>query len=365
MIERAEIWEIAEGYDRKKLTIGSLGSHSALDIADGAKDEGFKTIVICQRGRDLPYKMFGRIVDETLILEKFSQTTSDEVQNALRGRNTIFVPHRSFTTYIPYDQIEGSFKLPLFGNRMILRSEERGAQRNQYYLLEKAGIRQPKKFRSPSEIDRLVIVKVQEAKRRIERAFFMATDEADFKKKSEERISKGLIRKEDLDTAVIEEFVVGTYFNFNYFYSPLKGEVEFMGIDRRLQTNLHDFVALPARQQLEVDVILQNIEIGHMGATVRESMLEQVFEMGIKFAHTSKKEYPPGIIGPFALQGAINKDQEIVIFDVSPRVPGSPVIGTTSPYTKYAYGKQMSVGRRIAVEIREAAETDRLKEILT
>ena len=138
-----------------------------------------------------------------------------------------------------------------------------------------------------------------------------------------------------------------------------------MGIDRRLQTNLHDFVGLPARQQLELDIPLQNIEIGHMGATIRESMLEKVLENGIKFVEATRSEYPPGIIGPFALQGAVTKDQEIIIFDVSPRVPGSPVIGTTSPYTKYSHGIPMSVGRRIAREIREAVEADRLKEIVT
>jgi len=309
--------------------------------------------------------MYRRIVDEAIVLEKFSQITKDDVQSALRGKSTIFVPHRAFTTYVPYDEIEGKFLIPLFGNRQILKSEERTASRNQYYLLEKAGIRQPKKFRSPIDIDRLAIVKVQEAKRRIERAFFYATGEKDFWEKAEKRIASGLIRREDLEKAVIEEFVIGTYFNFNYFYSPLRKEVEFMGIDRRLQTNLHDFVALPAKQQLEVDVVLQNIEIGHMGATVRESMLEQVFEIGIKFADVAKREYSPGMIGPFALQGAVNKEQEIVIFDVSPRVPGSPVIGTTSPYTKYSYGKQMSVGRRIAVEVREAAETDSLREVVT
>jgi 5-formaminoimidazole-4-carboxamide-1-(beta)-D-ribofuranosyl 5'-monophosphate synthetase len=365
MISREEVSKIVEGYDPKKITIGSLGSHSALDISDGAKDEGFRTIVVCQRGRELPYKMYRRVVDEAVVLEKFSQITDEANQALLRERCTVFVPHRAFTTYVPYDAIEDSFRVPLFGNRGILRAEERTAERNQYYLLEKAGIRQPKKYRSPSEIDGLAIVKVQEARRKIERAFFTVTDEADFKKKSEERIAKGLIRREDLERAVIEEYVVGTYFNFNYFYSPISGEVEFMGIDRRLQTNLHDFVSLPARQQLETDVVLQNIEIGHMGATVRESMLQQVFENGIKFAHAVKREYPPGMIGSFALQGAVNKDQEIVIFDVSPRVPGSPVIGTTSPYTKYAHGIPMSVGRRIAREVREALETGRLKEIVT
>lgn len=365
MISRDMVSEVLDSYGKRRPTIGSLGSHSALDIADGAKDEGFKTVVVCQKGRELPYKSFRRIVDDVIVLDRFAEIAKDEVQAKLRGMRTLFVPHRAFSTYVPYDEIENRFLLPMFGSRSMLRSEERNAPKNQYYLLEEAGVRQPKKFKKPEEIDTLAIVKVQEAKRKIERAFFTATDEKDFKKKAEERIASGLIRREDLDKAVIEEYVIGTYFNFNYFYSPIRGEVEFMGIDRRLQTNLHDFVSIPARQQLEFDVPLQNIEIGHMGATIRESMLEKVFENGIKFVDATKREYPPGMIGPFALQGAVNKDQEIVIFDVSPRVPGSPVIGTTSPYTRYAHGIQMSVGRRIALEVREAMEQGRLKEIVT
>ncbi len=364
-ITREEIWNIVEKYDSSRITIGSLGSHSALDISDGAKDEGLRTVVVCQKGRERPYLKYKRIVDECIVLDRFAMIVQEDVQRRLRENNTIFVPHRAFSTYVPYDDIEGKFVVPIFGNRHILRAEERGCERNQYYLLEKAGIRQPKKFKSPSEIDRLVIVKVQEAKRKIERAFFTATDERDFYNKANERVAKGVISEEDVKRAVIEEFVLGTYFNFNYFYSPLRGEVEFMGIDRRLQTNIHDFVSLPARQQLEVEVVLQNIEIGHMGATIRESMLEKVMEIGERFVEATKTEYPPGMIGPFALQGAVTKDQEIVIFDVSPRVPGSPVIGTTSPYTKYAYGIHMSVGRRIAREIREGAETGRLKELVT
>lgn len=365
MITREMVHEVLDSYGEGKPTIGSVGSHSALDISDGAKDEGFNTVVVCQKGRELPYKAFKRIVDEVILLDRFAEIVRDDVQARLRGMGTIFVPHRAFSTYVPYDEIENGFLVPMFGSRMMLRSEERNAPKNQYYLLEKAGIRQPKKFRGPEEIDTLAIVKVQEAKRKIERAFFTVTGEGDFRKKAEERVASGIIKREELEKAVIEEYVVGTYFNFNYFYSPMRGEVEFMGIDRRLQTNLHDFVALPARQQLEFDMPLQNIEIGHMGATIRESMLEKVFENGIKFVEASKREYSPGIIGPFALQGAVNKDQEIVIFDVSPRVPGSPVIGTTSPYTRYAHGMQMSVGRRIALEIREAAEQGRLREIVT
>ena len=39
MIKRSEIQDIVRGYS--DLSIGTLGSHSALEIMDGAKDEDF------------------------------------------------------------------------------------------------------------------------------------------------------------------------------------------------------------------------------------------------------------------------------------------------------------------------------------
>lgn len=355
----------AKSYDPKKVSIGALGSHSALDIMDGAKDEGFKTVVVCQKGREKPYKAFKRIADHIITLEKFSMVTDKAVQQELLKRNVIFVPHRAFSTYVDYDSIENNFKVPIFGNRALLRAEERTAERNQYYLLEKARIRTPARIKSPEEIDRPVIVKVQEAKRKIERAFFTANSYKDFKQKSQKKIKDGIITSADLENAVIEELVIGTYFNFNYFYSPLKDEVEFLGIDRRLQTNLNDFVSFPAKQQLEIDVELQNIEIGHMPATIRESMLEKVFEIGERFAKAVKKEYPPGPIGPFALQSVVNVDLDIVVFDVSPRVPGSPILTTTSPYSKYYYGETIGTGRRIAMEVKKGIQQKRLADLVT
>lgn len=365
MIPRKEIRQIVNSYAPKNITVGALGSHSALDILDGAKDEGLRTIVVCQKGREKPYKAFKRIADHIIILEKFSMVTEGKVQDDLRRKNVIFVPHRAFSTYVDYDSIENRFKVPMFGNRALLRAEERTASKNQYYLLEKAKIRTPLRIKKSQDIDRPVIVKVQEAKRKIERAFFVANSYQDFRKRSEKRIKEGIITKEDLNKAVIEEFVIGTYFNFNFFYSPLEDEVEFLGIDRRLQTNLNDFIALPAKQQLEIDVELQNIEIGHMPATIRESMLEKVFELGEKFVKAVKTVYPPGPIGPFALQSVVTKDLDVVVFDVSPRVPGSPMLATTSPYSKYYYGETIGTGRRIAMEIRNGIRQKRLAELVT
>ena len=51
MIKRTEIQKIVNDYD--DLRIAVLGSHSALEIMDGAKDEGLDTVVFCQKGREL------------------------------------------------------------------------------------------------------------------------------------------------------------------------------------------------------------------------------------------------------------------------------------------------------------------------
>jgi 5-formaminoimidazole-4-carboxamide-1-(beta)-D-ribofuranosyl 5'-monophosphate synthetase len=105
--------------------------------------------------------------------------------------------------------------------------------------------------------------------------------------------------------------------NFNFFHTPISKQVDFIGIERRLQTNIHDYNALPAREQLEMDIDLQNIEVGHTPASIRESLLEKVLKMGDKFVSAVKKEYTPGIIGPFSLQSVITKDLELIVYDVS------------------------------------------------
>jgi 5-formaminoimidazole-4-carboxamide-1-(beta)-D-ribofuranosyl 5'-monophosphate synthetase len=240
------------------------------------------------------------------------------------------------------------------------------SDRNQYYLLEKARIMHPRIYTKPSEIDGLAIVKVQEAKRKLERAFFLVSSYDDYLKKSRLKIGQGVINEDDLRSATIEEYVIGTYFNLNYFYSPIRGETEFLGIERRLQTNIHDFVtSVPAKQQMEIDIELQNIEVGHTPASIRESLLDKVFKMGDDFTAAVKREYPPGIIGPISLQCIVTVELDFVVYDVSLRVPGNPIMATTSPYTKYYYGRTMGAGRRIAMEIKNAVQQGRLAEIVT
>ncbi|MEM2953988.1 MAG: formate--phosphoribosylaminoimidazolecarboxamide ligase family protein [Candidatus Bathyarchaeia archaeon] len=366
MINRNIIRKIINEYDERNIRIGVLGSHSALEIAHGARQEGFETVVVCQKGREKTYtKYYRNLFTHVLLLDKFEDIMHVENLEKLRALNTLFVPNRSFSVYVGYENIEERFTVPIMGNRFMLRAEERTAPKNQYYLLQKAGIPTPKIFRSPEEIDRLVIVKVPEKQRSIERAFFYASSPEEFKRKAEERIRKGIISQEALEKAVIEEYVVGAKFNANFFWSPLTDEIDLLGFDRRIQTDLDGVLDLPAQEQLELNIATQNIEIGHMGATMRESQLEKVFEAGERFVETCKKEYPPGMIGLFALQGAVNKNLEFYVFDVSPRVPGCPCVEPTSPYMKYKYGVEVGPGRRVAMEIKRAVKEGRLEEIVT
>ncbi len=361
-----KIKETIETYDPKQIRIGVLGSHSALEIASGAKQEGLETVVVCQKGREKTYtKHYKNIFDHIIILDKFSQITSEENVRQLTDLNTVFVPNRSFSVYAGYEAIENQFAVPMMGNRSMLRTEERNTPRNQLYLLQKAGIATPKTFKSPNEIDRLAIVKVSEKQRTIERAFFYASSPEEFEKTAQKRIQQGIITADALKTSVIEEYVIGAKFNANMFWSPLTDEIDLLGFDRRIQTDLDGVLDLPAQEQIELNIATQNIEIGHMGATMRESQIEKIFEAAEKFVNTCKKEYPPGMIGLFALQGAVTKDLDFYVFDVSPRVPGCPCVEPTSPYMKYKYGIEVGPGRRVAIEVKRAVKEGKLAEVVT
>ncbi len=376
MLERKTIQNILKSYSKDDITIGVLGGHSGLDVSRGAKKHGFKTLAVCQKGREKTYSKYyktrkdGRgCIDETIVLDRFADITRPDIQEILREKNTIFVHSRYFWVYFDFEDIENNFHVPIYGSRGMVKLEERDVPKNQYYLLKKAGIRYPRIYQKPTEIDRLVIVKVNEAIRGYERAFFYASTFDDYKKKSADLLQKKIITQEALDNAVIEEYVVGAQINFNYFYSVIDDELEIMGTDTRRQTNLDGLLRLPANEQLEVLKYLEPkmIETGHIAATTKESIIEKIFMLGEQFVNTTKKEVPPGIIGPFALQGAIASDrgkEEMVVFDVSMRIPGSPLTRFT-PHSGYLYGDSISYGERVAMELKKGIETDRLNELVT
>jgi len=376
MIGSDDITEILKGYDKAKIRIASLGGHSALDVCRGAKDEGFETIVVAQKGRERTYtehfktREDGRgCVDHVIVVDSFADVVKPEVQEQLRALNAVFVHSRYFWVYTDFNEVENNFRVPILGTRMLVRKEERDEEKNQYFLLQAGGVPIPRQFSSPEEIDRLVLVKAAEAERGYERAFFLVSSPAEYQARATELIKAGTITEESLKIAVIEEFILGPQLNLNFFYSPLTKELELLGTDTRRQTNLDGILRLTAPEQNEVlkHVQPKYIENGHQAVTIKESLLEQALAAGENFVRATQEHYNPGIIGPFALQGAVTAGppkEEFKVFDVSMRIPGSP--GTMfTPYSGYLYGQSMSTGRRLARELKNALDTNRLADLLT
>jgi 5-formaminoimidazole-4-carboxamide-1-(beta)-D-ribofuranosyl 5'-monophosphate synthetase len=367
-------------YDANALTLCSIGSHSALEVAAGARAQGLKNLIVTERGRNATYdRYYARradgpprgCVDATLELARFADLLDDGVQERLRRENVVFVPNRSFEVYLhqrySYAEIEDRMRVPFLGNRRLLRAEERDEPDNQYALMERAGIRYPRRLASPDVIDTLVMVKAPHAKVSFERAFFLARTEAEYQRTAEQLIASGIVSPEGLRDAVIEEFALGPTINLNFFWSPVLGELELMGTDMRRQTNRDGLIGLPFNQARDLaDEPMRMEEAGHVAATLTESMLEKAFDLGERFVTAARAVDGVGVIGPFALQCVIvsGPPKDFVVYDVSLRIPGSP--GTRyTPYSAYRWGRDVSVGERIAMELVWARDAGRLADVLT
>ncbi|MCI4352029.1 MAG: formate--phosphoribosylaminoimidazolecarboxamide ligase family protein [Thermoplasmata archaeon] len=384
VLSRAEIQALLPAYPRPPV-IGALGSHSALDIADGAVEEGFRTLVLAQKGREQTYARYyrahrdaeGRVtrgcVDEVWTYLKFVDSAAPDAQTRLREKGVLLVPNRALSSYVPLDTLESEFRVPLVGSRQLLRIEERTERENYYSLLAAAGIPAPARVPSPQEIEGLAIVKLPHATRRLERGFFTAASFEEFQRKSAALLANGTITTADLATARIEQYILGPVFNFNFFFSPLapRGDgLELLGVDERRESSLDGLVRLPAAQQLEIrgaHAIPHYTVVGHGTLTVRESLLEEIFAFGERFVDATRSRSLPGIIGPFTLQTCIDRDGHPFVFDVAARIGGGTNIHLAlgHPYGNALWRTPMSSGRRIAIEIRRALAEDRLPEVVT
>ena len=385
MISRDEVLGNLEKYNLKDAKVGVVASHSALDTCDGAISEGFHTVAICQQGRDATFSKYFKsqrddkgniirgVVDEPVVLDKFSSILKPEVQQNLMSNNVLFVPNRSFVSYCGIDAVENDFKMPMVGSRNLLRSEERGDPKDYYWILNEAGLPFPKKVEKPEDIDGLTIIKVHHKVKKLERGFFTAKDYDQFVEKSTELIKQGVIEPDFLKDARMEQYIIGPVFNLDFFYSPLeeKGEkLELLGIDWRFESSLDGYCRLPGKQQVELenDGILPEYTVcGHNAATLRESLLDKAFALAEKYVAATKKYYAPGIIGPFCLQTCVDKDLNFYIYDVAPRIGGGTNIhmAVGHPYGNALYRQEMSTGRRLAMEIRRGIEEERMDELVS
>jgi 5-formaminoimidazole-4-carboxamide-1-(beta)-D-ribofuranosyl 5'-monophosphate synthetase len=360
MIAREEIAELVGKYDLSRLAIGTIGSHSALNIFKGAKEEGFRTVCICRERDTIVYKKFP-LADELIVVDSFTELLDEKVQEKLRRLNAIIVPHGSFTAYLSLEELTDKFYVPMFGNRQLLQWE--ADREKQAEWLRRAGLRLPKTFKSPEEISGLAIAKLPGAKGG--KGYFLANSHEVFRKKVDEMVRRGLLEKQDVEHIHLQEYVLGVNVYPHYFSSIIRDDVEFLGVDKRYESTVDAIGRVPAAEQLEIGISPTYTIVGNIPLTLRESLLPEFLRMGDEVQKIAKELAPPGIIGPFCLETVVTDNLEIYTFEISARIVAGTNVGIgTSPYAYLKYGERMYFGRRIALEIKEAIARKRIQDVV-
>ena len=357
-----EIEEILNNYDKDKISIGTIGSHSALNIFKGAKDEGFRTVCICRKSDEIVYRRFP-VTDEILLVEDFRELLDDKIQEKLRRLNTILIPHGSFNAYLDLDEVIDDLYVPMFGNRQLLQWEV--DREKQEIWLRRANLQLPKTFDKPDNIEGLTIVKFPGAKGG--KGYFLVDSPEAFYRKSEDMIRKGFIKKEDVGKIHLQEYIFGVTVYPSYFHSLVRKRVELLCVDRRYESSIDSLGRIPAEEQLKMDGLVPTYTVvGNFPITLRESLLSRYIRMGDNVVKVSEEIAPPGIIGPFCLETIVNDVPEVFVFEISARIVAGTNVGVgTSPYSYLMYGEQIYMGRRIAMEVKSAIIEGKIGEVVT
>ena len=171
--------------------IATLGSHCSLQVLKGAKDEGLKTILVCEKKREKLYRRFP-FIDELIIVNSFKEVLDTKCQKTLEENNAVLIPHGTLIAQMNSEEIE-SIKTPVFGNKWILRWESDRNMKEQ--LMREATLPMPKPIAEPKDIEKLVIVKRQGAAGG--KGYFMAASEEDYNTKRNQLISEGVLSKDE------------------------------------------------------------------------------------------------------------------------------------------------------------------------
>lgn len=475
-IAREDMQKVAASY---KEPIGlNLGSHSALDAWQGQRNYGIRSIIYVtpQRARIyLQNPMVGKPGEEIEELPKLAKRDiivvndpadikknggwksailivdnySDIVKysDILVDLECLQIPNRAFAVYVGGDEycsvIESKYPVPILGSRRLLKIENRGEiEKDYYWFAEKAGIPCPKsyqyevtkkgiKFKEP--VDEPILLKAELAQRLFEREFIFAASTTDLEEKVEREMALGNLDREGLETARVEQIVLGPHANFNFFFSPFDakddwGAVDkwyariykttperaricmanqFLSIDERRETILDGVKRLPIDVQEKIRKVPSFEVTAHVLMSLRESLLKDMHRYADAFLLSAMEHEPPGIIGAWCLQTLVTWDkiskyelQPIVKVDftggVEPKtgvdyglydtpegeepymhIPvtqdvalrhggGTNVhMGIGSQYANAKYQRRMSMGSRIALEIRRAEKRQLLKDIVT
>ncbi|HEX8932056.1 MAG TPA: formate--phosphoribosylaminoimidazolecarboxamide ligase [Patescibacteria group bacterium] len=329
--------------------IATLGSHSALQILKGAKDEGFRTLIITTPKRTEFYKTFP-FIDEFMEIPSFADFP--QIENELKEKNVILIPHGSFVAYLGFKKNK-EMKVLYYGNKHVLDWEEDRLKQREW--LKEAKINVPAQFKNVDEINYPVIVKSYGAAGG--KGYFYAKNKNDYENKINTMGDRQFI---------IQEYVIGVPLYIHYFYSPLTKKLEIMSIDRRYETNVDSLGRIPLSGQEGLTIEPSYVVVGNAPLVLREAMLVEAYEMGLRVIESSKNLMDGrGLFGAFCLETVINEHQQFYVIEISCRiVAGTNLFTHGSPYSWLYYDEPMSTGRRIAREIKEAIAKNQLNLIL-
>ncbi len=354
-----DIESLLKMYDFDRIAIATLASHSSLQIFHGAKLEGFKTIAIIKEDRLWFYRQFSHLIDRFIIVNNWRDVCNSNIVHEIHTLNGIMVPHGSYIEYLGIDCAE-NLQIPVFGLRSLFRIEY--DQWMKMELLKRAGIPVPKIYRINDNIDTPVIVKFHGAKGG--RGYYVTKSKDEIMDYVRHMIKEGVIR--GINEVIIQEYLIGVTAYYHYFYSPIFNRVEILGADIRYESDIDGIKRIPHKILVEMDIKPTFTVVGNIPLVLRESLLPKILEYGIKFVEESKRTLPPGVIGPFCLESIIDKDMNIKVFEFSGRiVAGTNIYIWGSPYSYLYWSEPMSMGRRIAREIKLAINTSAIRKILT
>jgi 5-formaminoimidazole-4-carboxamide-1-(beta)-D-ribofuranosyl 5'-monophosphate synthetase len=342
-----------------KPTIATLGSHCSLQVLKGAKDEGFRTLLVCEKRRLGLYSRFG-FIDEIVEVGSFTEILGDTCRRRLKQVGSVLIPHGTLISQMKSDEIE-KIDTPVFGNKWILRWEADRILKEK--LMKEAGLKIPQAVRSKNEIKGLCIVKLHGAAGG--RGYYLAWNRESFEEGARRLIDQKIIRAES--DLYIQEFIRGVPVYLQYFYSPITEELELLGIDRRYESDIDGIGRIPAKQQLGAGNIEPSYTvIGNIPLVLRESLLEEVYKIGENFVRAAERLVPPGMPGPFCLEGVYDSEGKFTTFEFSARiVAGTNLYLDGSPYSGLLYDEPMSMGRRIAREVKVAKKGGKLDKVVT
>ncbi len=338
--------------------IATLGSHCSLQVLKGAKDEGLGTLLVCERKRA---KLYGRFpfIDKMIMVDSFREILEPKCQSKLEQKDAVLIPHGTLVAQMSSEEIE-SIKIPVFGNKWILRWESDRNMKEE--LMREAGLPIPKPVLDPSNIDRLVIVKRQGAAGG--KGYFLATSEEEYHSKRNKLIKENIISEDE--QLYIQEYSSGVLAYLQFFYSPLRAELEFFGADQRHESDIEGLARIPSSSQLKTDDVPSFNVIGNSPLVLRESLLDNAYSMGDDFVRAARRLVSPGMNGPFCIEGVYDENAKFTSFEFSARiVAGTNIYMDGSPYYSLLYGENMSMGKRIAREIKNAASLGQMDKITT